>query len=91
MGAVYRVDFVGVEYGSLAVTAWRRKLPRWLSWREAARSVHVGCPACREWFHPPASALGNERACPNCGTRLRLNALTINADWRRVAKAWGGS
>ena len=33
--------------------------------------------------------LGNELPCPNCGKPVKLNAFTINADWRPIAEAWG--
>ena len=49
-----------------------------------------GCPHCRVWSEAPASALGTELPCPNCGKAVKLNPFVIEADWRPVAAAWKG-
>lgn len=66
----------------ILVTGWRRTT---LFRRQAG--VHIGCPICRAWFE--ASPTANELACPRCAAGLRLNAFTIDADWRPLAQAWG--
>ncbi len=47
-----------------------------------------GCPHCRVWSEVPASSLGTDLPCPNCGKAVRLNPFVIEADWRPVAAAW---
>jgi len=47
-----------------------------------------GCLHCRVWSEVPASALGTELPCPNCGKPVKLNEFVIEADWRPVAAAW---
>jgi len=49
-----------------------------------------GCILCRVWSEVPASALGTELPCPNCGMTVKLNPFVIEADWRPVAAAWRG-
>ena len=50
----------------------------------------LGCPHCRTWSEVPASALGAELPCPNCGQPIQLNPFTIDADWHPIARAWAG-
>lgn len=54
------------------------------------RHLGIGCPSCRQWSEVPAAAIGNELACPGCGTPIRLNPFTLQADWRSAASAWAG-
>lgn len=79
----------GVEPGATR-TGPRPKHPlivtAWLS--PSDQSHAAGCPLCRVWSQVPPSALGTELACPKCGSPLKLNPFTINADWRPVAEAW---
>jgi hypothetical protein len=88
LGCVHRIDFVGVEYEPLVVTAWRGEERSRLFRRAAANHVQAGCPACRRWWEAPVSVLGTEVTCSRCGQKLKLNSFTINADWRPVARAW---
>jgi WD40 repeat protein len=57
-------------------------------WRDAQEALAFGCPFCRTWSEIQAFALGAESPCPKCGETVRLNAFTIDADWRPVAAAW---
>jgi len=88
LGAVYRVDFVGVEYGPLVVTPWRRRWENWLGRCKEDKTLHLGCPACRAWLEVPDTAAGTETVCPTCGQRLKLTSSTVGSDWRLVARAW---
>jgi WD40 repeat protein len=77
-GRVHILRMEGVTPGPPYVTAWR--------WQG---SLTLGCPGCRQWSGIPETALGTEFPCPACGQPLKLNAFTINADWRPVSLAWG--
>ncbi len=87
-GSVHFMRLENVVHGAPIATAWHPPYsPRWQFWR---RNTAFGCPLCRTWSEIPASALGIEIPCPHCGKPIRLNPFTINADWRKVAKAWRG-
>jgi hypothetical protein len=79
MGNVYFLELVNVELGPPIVTPWH-------SPRDATHAF--GCLLCRAWSEIPASILGAELPCPNCGESVKLNPFTIDADWRPVAAAW---
>lgn len=49
-----------------------------------------GCLHCRVWSQTPASAIGTELPCRNCGKAIKLNPFVIEADWRPVTAAWRG-
>ena len=49
-----------------------------------------GCVFCRKWSVIGEEELGTEIDCPECGKRVKLNPFTIDADWRPIAKGWGG-
>ena len=56
--------------------------------------VHIaGRPACScalQWFLAREDTLGQDLDCPNCGKPVKLNPLTVNANWRPMAAAWRG-
>lgn len=74
---------------ALHVTSWRPK-PRSFFARKQNANPAIGCLLCREWSELSAPGLGTEIECASCGSRLRVNPFTIDADWRPVAKAWRG-
>jgi WD40 repeat protein len=80
-GGVYFLALEGTASGAPAVTAWQYA-------KEEAPAF--GCPFCRTWSQISTSTLGAELPCPECGKTIRLNPLTIIADWRPVARAWRG-
>lgn len=64
---------------SIVVTAWDPPSDHGLA---------VGCPMCRSWSSIPRQKLDRTIKCPQCAWPLRVNALTIAADWRPVAQSW---
>ena len=80
-GNVSFLTLENVEHGPSVVTAWR--------WPTGGPPA-FGCLHCRVWSEAPASALGTELPCPNCGRPIKLNPFVIEADWRPVAAAWAG-
>lgn len=91
-GRVHVLRLENVTPGPPIVTAWRRPLSSWYKlipfWHPGDPMPAFGCPACRTWSEVPLPALGTELPCPHCGEHVRLNAFTLQADWRPVAKAW---
>jgi WD40 repeat protein len=81
-GRVYLLRLENVTPRAPVITAWR-EMP-------AAQEVAFGCPDCLTWSEVPASALGAELPCPQCGKPVKLNPFVIEADWRPVAAAWRG-
>jgi len=74
------------------VSAWCKPVSWWVKMqqRENGTDSAFCCPNCQEWSTIPKSALGTELPCPKCGKPSRINPLTMNADWRLIAKAWKG-
>ncbi len=105
-GRVHFLRLENFTPGPPVVTAWRSARPTspsqpwWRFWRWSAPSaqppahavqlIAIGCPRCRTWSELPASVLGTELPCPQCGQSIRLNPFTFEADWRPVAQAWVG-
>jgi WD40 repeat protein len=78
-----------VHIGPPVVTAWRPRPQSFFRRRNEANPA-IGCLLCREWSELSSLRLGTEIECAGCGSRLRVNPFTIDADWRPVAKAWRG-
>ena len=76
------------SFGPVLVTPWRHNPKGWVPWTRVPSGCHFGCPLCRVWSEVAASALGTVIPCPHCGESIKLNAFTINADWRPIAAAW---
>jgi WD40 repeat protein/nucleoside-triphosphatase THEP1 len=73
------------SFGPVLVTPWRHDSHPVDS---LAARLRFGCPLCRVWSEVAASALGSVISCPHCGETVKLNPLTIDADWRPIAAAW---
>ena len=81
-GRVHFLRLVGVAPGP-PVCAARLSL--------GGDTTAFGCLHCRVWSEVPASALGTEMRCPNCGKAVKLNPFVIEAGWRPIAAAWRGA
>jgi WD40 repeat protein len=88
LGHLLILRLQNVSFGPVLVTPWQHNARRWFPWQRRDEVLHVGCPLCRVWSEVPESALGAVTACPHCGGSVKLNAFTINADWRPMAAAW---
>jgi WD40 repeat protein len=84
-GAVYILEIVGLQYGSIILTAWNFTLR---SLFRKPDSLAFGCPTCRTWSEISETTLGSEIPCPTCGKPVRLNSFTIQGDWHPIAEAW---
>jgi WD40 repeat protein len=67
-GNVHLVRLVGLDLGSLVVTAAAQ-----------GHELRVRCPACQHRFQIEREQLGNETTCrqDGCNTRLRINPFVI--------------
>jgi len=67
-GGFYIIDFVGIEYGPIIVTA-----------AEGKKGLMLRCPDCQQMHTISQKQLGKDMICPTteCGLQLRLNKFTI--------------
>jgi WD40 repeat protein len=86
-GAIHLLWPENLPTGPAVVTAFRSAENGWRVWRRGNKRVHFGCPGCRTWTESPVEALGRDFLCSSCGAQLKLNSVTIDADWKAVADA----
>jgi WD40 repeat protein len=77
LGSVHLLQPENIPYSPPVITAWE-------SPEDGERAF--GCPSCSAWSE--AVSPGAEVSCYRCGARVKLNAFTLNLDWRSIAKAW---
>ena len=67
-GAIYRLVFVGFQYGPIVVTA-----------AEGEKGLEVRCPKCQISICIEQGQLGNKITCPKeyCQTQLKINPFVI--------------